>query len=226
MDLQRAQLPGEARDTEGQKRGASGRLRRKALPLLFSALLAIVAWRDLRPLLGFGKGAARPAVSPGMAKRGDELAARGRSGGESRDPRPGDRLAVLRLAELDRLPIDSRATRNPWQFVEPPLPPLRSRGGPLNPSFALSSTIQPSQRVAEPPPAPHPAEFTLLYLGSFGTPETKIAVFTDGKRQLNLLEGGVIDGQFRIARVDREFVDIQFVDFPDWPAKRFGLRRP
>jgi hypothetical protein len=127
---------------------------------------------------------------------------------------------MLRLTELDRLPIDSRATRDPWRFVDPP---PRARRASQNPIQVLTHSVQ-SRKLAEEPIGPRPAEFTLRYLGSFGTPETKVAVFTDGKRQLNLLEGGVIDGQFRVTRVGREFVDIQFVGFPGCPAQRLGLR--
>jgi type IV secretory pathway VirB9-like protein len=72
---------------------------------------------------------------------------------------------------------------------------------------------------------PKPAEFTMEYLGNFGPPEKKIAVFNDGKKIYNALQGDVIDNKFIVARIGYESVDIRFVGFPDWPAKRLGVRR-
>lgn len=71
---------------------------------------------------------------------------------------------------------------------------------------------------------PKPAEFTLEYLGYFGPPDKKIAVFIDGKAEFTVPEGGVIDNKFIVARIGYESVDIRFVGFPDWPAKRVGIR--
>lgn len=72
---------------------------------------------------------------------------------------------------------------------------------------------------------PKPPEFTMEYLGNFGTPEKKIAVFTDGRKTYNALEGETIENKFIVARIGYESVDIRFVGFPDWPAKRLGVRR-
>lgn len=72
---------------------------------------------------------------------------------------------------------------------------------------------------------PKPPEFTMEYLGNFGPPERKIAVFANGPKTYNVLEGGVIENKFIVARIGYESVDIRFVGFPDWPAKRVGVRR-
>ena len=71
---------------------------------------------------------------------------------------------------------------------------------------------------------PKPAEFTLKYLGYFGPPNKKIALFTDGKVEVQVLEGDVIDNKFIVAHIGYESVDIRFVGFPDWPAKRVGIQ--
>ena len=72
---------------------------------------------------------------------------------------------------------------------------------------------------------PRPPEFTLQYLGSFGSANRRIAVFTDGKTVHNLQEGQVLEGKFIVARIGYESVDIKFVNFPDEPAKRLGIQR-
>ncbi|HEV2843675.1 MAG TPA: hypothetical protein VG477_02420, partial [Thermoanaerobaculia bacterium] len=72
---------------------------------------------------------------------------------------------------------------------------------------------------------PKPPEFTMEYLGYFGPADRRIAVFTNGKNQINVLEGGVIQNQFIVERIGYESVDIRFVGFPNEPAKRVGVRR-
>ena len=63
------------------------------------------------------------------------------------------------------------------------------------------------------------------YLGSFGPPEKRLAVFTDGKTIHNALEGEVLDNKFIVAHIGYESVDIQFVGFPD-VARPAARRRP
>jgi hypothetical protein len=72
---------------------------------------------------------------------------------------------------------------------------------------------------------PKPPEFTMEYLGNFGPPNKKIAVFSDGKKIYNTVEGEVIDNKFIVAHIGYESVDIRFVNFPNTPAKRLGVRR-
>jgi hypothetical protein len=72
---------------------------------------------------------------------------------------------------------------------------------------------------------PKPPEFAMEYLGNFGPADKRLAVFNDGKKIYNALEGEVIDGKFVVARIGYESVDIGFVGFPDWPVKRLSVRR-
>lgn len=132
---------------------------------------------------------------------------------------PADQLAVLHMADLDRIPGISAPGRNPWSFVDPP-------------QKIATSISRRSLPVLEAPPVapagpavrenPYP-EFTLRYLGRFGPPEKQIAVFTDGTRVLNRLQGGVIDGRFVVARIGYESVEIRLVEFPEAPARQVGV---
>lgn len=72
---------------------------------------------------------------------------------------------------------------------------------------------------------PKPPEFTMEYLGNFGPPDKKIAVFSTGKRTINAQEGQVLEKEFIVARIGFESVDIKYVKFPEVQPKRIGLRR-
>jgi hypothetical protein len=153
---------------------------------------------------------------------------------ESRTAHPGDRVAVLRVPDLDRMPGEARVGRDPWRFVDPPPPPPPK---PYVPSAdELRRMEEERRRAAEAAAAaaaeaarlaaiPKPPEFTMEYLGNFGPPDKKIAVFSNGKTTLNALEGQVIENKFIVARIGYESVDIKFVNFPGTPAKRLGVRK-
>lgn len=124
---------------------------------------------------------------------------------------------MLNVANLEGAHSPSAAGRDPWRFVDAPSrPPL--------PEPAHVPSPQPSFRpTSSPLPATMPPEFTLEYLGHFGPRHKKIAVFSDGRRVVNALEGDVIDGNFIVARIGHESVEILLADFPGWPAQRLRM---
>lgn len=182
--------------------------RRKALLIAFGALLLIGAWRSLQPLLRDEEpvpAAARPSSIAGNA-----------------GIRPGDRLATLHLASLDRpSPGSATAGRDLWSFVDPP-----ARRQPETATAFPPRSENPPAPVTEPAlnPPPQPT-VSLKYLGNFGPAGKKIAVLSNGQQIYNALEGDVIDGKYIVARIGYESVDIRFVDFPDLPAQRVGVRQ-
>jgi hypothetical protein len=213
--------------------------RQRVLILILIALALIAAWRYfLAPMLGIGGDEApAPAVAarPATDGEGDPLARTGRSNANEQrhGARPGDHVAVLRLADLDRVPAESPGGRDPWRFVDPPPPPPPAP--PKGPSAEELRRLEEARRLAEQrareaaqalaveAAKPKPAEFTLQYLGRFGPADKKLAVFTNGKDVQNVLEGDVIDNKFIVAHIGLESVDIRFVGFPDWPTKRVGV---
>jgi hypothetical protein len=219
----------------------NGNTRQRNLLIVLGVLLLIVGWMYLRPLLGLGgddevlvPAAQRP--SAGIDDEdGGPVARRPASGEEHHGARPGDRVSVLRVADLDRVPPVLTAGRDPWRYVEPPPPPAPKPPPP--PSAEELRRMEEERRRAEEAARlaaaeaariaaiPRPPEFTMEYLGYFGPPDKKIAVFSNGKTTVNKLEGGVIDNKFIVARIGYESVDIRFVGFPDAPAKRLGVRR-
>jgi len=213
----------------------NGSSRQKNLLIILGILLVITAWIYLRPLLGFGgdDGAAPAPAARTAGEPGDEPAVPSRPIRESHTAHPGDRVAELRVPDLDRVPGEARVGRDPWRFVDPPPPPPPPPPPIHVPTAAELEALRRAQeeaaeraRLAAIEAAkPRPPEFTMEYLGNFGPPDKKIAVFSNGKRTVNALEGQVIDNKFIVARIGYESVDIKFVNFPGTPAKRLGVRK-
>ncbi len=213
--------------------------RQRVLILVLIALALIAAWRYfLAPMLGIGgdEAAAPAAARPATDAEGDSLT-RGRSNASEQHhgARPGDKVAVLRMADLDRVPAESPGGRDPWRFVDPPPPPPVK---PKGPSAEELARLEAARRAAEEraraaaaaaaieAAKPKPAEFTLKYLGRFGPADRKLAVFTNGKDIIDVQEGETIDNKFIVSHIGLESVDIRFVGFPDWPTKRVGVSPP
>jgi len=219
----------------------NGNPRQRNLLIVLGLLLLVVAWRYLGPSLGLGGGeeasapvAAAPRPGGGIDDEGDGPPAPQAAAAGHHGARPGDRVAVLRMADLDRVPPSSTPGRDPWRFVDPPPPPPPPLPAPPPPPSAEElRRMEEERRRAEEAARlaaieaakPNPPEFAMEYLGNFGPPERKIAVFSNGKKTYNVLEGDVIENKFIVARIGYESVDIRFVGFPDWPAKRVGVRR-
>jgi hypothetical protein len=208
----------------------------KALLIVLACLAAFAGWHYLRPLLGFGapdEGAPAAARAPG-AEPGEESAGRPRPTRVSHTARPGDRVAVLKMASLDHVATDPKAGRDPWRFVDPPPPPkplvraptpAELREQELARQRAAAAAAAAAAEAARLAAIPKPPEFTMEYLGNFGPPDKKIAVFANGKRILNAQEGQVLEKEFIVARIGYESVDIKYVKFPEVQPKRIGLRR-
>jgi hypothetical protein len=217
----------------------NGGSRQKTLLIVLACLAAFAGWHYLRPLLGFGvpdEGAPAAAARAPGAEPGEEGGpARPRPASrESHTARPTDRVAVLKMASLDHVVTDPKVGRDPWRFVDPPPPPAPTPHVPtaaelreqeLARQRAMAAAAAAAAEAARIAAIPKPPEFTMEYLGNFGPPDKKIAVFSNGKRTLNAQEGQVIEKEFIVARIGFESVDIKYVKFPEVQPKRIGLRR-
>jgi len=205
------------------------------------ALFAL--WHYLGPVLGLGGSAevAGPSTAqrPATDSEGDEPSRPSRRVATTthQGAKPGDRVAVLRMSDLDRMPGQSKAGRDPWRFVDPPPPPPPAPHVPTKEELEAQRRAEEEARrraeeaarlAAIEAAKPHPPEFNFQYLGRFGPPDRQIAVFTNGKQTINKQEGEVIDNKFVVAHIGYESVDISFVGFPTVPPKRVGVtpRRP
>lgn len=210
--------------------------RQKRLIMILGVLVLIVAWRYVvSPLLDGGGEDVEIPTRPTAGNLEDEPARRPVSAEEeSQGARPGDRVEILRMADLERPPRPLVAGRDPWRFVDPPPPPPPKPAPPPPPPSAEELARRERERLAALERArlaaieaakPKPPEFTMEYLGYFGPADRKIAVFSNGKTQLNAQEGETILNEFIVAQIGYESVDIRFVRFPNEPPKRVGIRR-
>jgi len=214
----------------------NGDARQRYLLYVLGVVALIALWHYLGPVLGFGRSdeATGPTVQrPALDAEGDEPTRPSRRVTTARQgAKPGDRVAVLRMADLERVPGASQGGRDPWRYVDPPPPP------PPKPHVPTKEELEAQRRAEEEArrraeeaarlaaieaAKPHPPEFTLQYLGRFGPPDQQIAVFTNGKQIFNKQEGEVIDNKFVVAHIGYESVDIGFVGFPTVPKKRVGV---
>lgn len=136
------------------------------------------------------------------------------------------RVVELDVARLDAQPRDYEPGRDPFRYYQPPPPPPPPP--PPGPTAEELAALEAARRAAAeqaPPPDPGPQlpEIALQYLGSFGPRERPIAVFTDGDAIYNAVEGDVLEGQFVVANIGFESVDLGYVEFPDEPPARLAV---
>jgi len=209
--------------------------RTKMLLAVLGVVALFAAWQWIGPALGMGGG----EEIGGRDDSGD-FQPMGRTGNLGRTAeRPlVEEVVDLRIAELGGTARDYRPGRDPWRFKVPPPPPTPPPPPPPKPPTAaeLRAREEAARLLAEQQAAanaarlaemnkPKPPPFTLQYLGKFGPEERPIAVFTDGKNILNVQEGEVIQGKFIVGQIGFESVEIQFVDFPNWPSQRLPVGR-
>jgi|CXWL01.1.fsa_nt_gi hypothetical protein len=96
----------------------------------------------------------------------------------------------------------------------PPVPPVLCPNGRVDPGETYKTC---PQDVPGPRPVPYGC------LGLFGSPNHRLAVLINGKQVMNVQEGDVLDGEYVVAKIGLESVDIKWVKFPDEPAKRLAV---
>lgn len=209
--------------------------RTKMLLAALGVVALFAAWQWIGPALGMGGG---DETGGGRNDTGN-FAPMGKVGGLGRAPeRPQvEEVVDLRIAELGGTARDYKPGRDPWRFVTPPPRPAPTPPPPRPLTEAeIRAREEAARRLAEQQAAaeaarraeierPKPPPFTLQYLGKFGPAERPIAVFTDGKTILNVQEGEVIQGKFIVGQIGFESVEIQFVEFPNWPSQRLPVGR-
>jgi len=217
--------------------------RQKVLLGVLVVLLLILGWVYLVPGGGDDAAPARApgrtagAVDPdaGLAAAPPRPAAGGFAVVSASDAAPGAPQTVepLRLAALSRTPPGFITGRDPWRFVEPPPPPPPKPRVPSAAELrAMREAEEARQRLlaeqarlkAIDDATPKPPPFTWSYLGNFGPPSLRIAVFSDGKRVWNARQGETLENKFIVAQIGYESVDIRFVGFPDVPAERLAVK--
>lgn len=187
--------------------------------IVLAVVLAVVAWRQLGPLI-----AGTPA----------ESSVRGGHPG-TRTTRESDLLGQelpvveeLRLADLEQASGQYSPGRDPFQFGQTAQPPqsktARDAAAARRRELRDSQAKKPSPQAVRPTAsAPQLPTVDVVFLGSFGPETRRLAVFSDGADIYNVLEGEILKEQFVVVRIGFESADVGFVGFPDAPAKRLEI---
>ena len=154
---------------------------------LVTVLVAVMLYtfRDAAGPVRAGQSAVARAGQPPAAAAGNRA-----------ESVPGVRLSALK----DERPVPAGNGRN--LFVDKPkAPPPTPRVTPL--------PLDPNAPPAPPPPAP---PITLKLIGIVQGSGGPVAALTDGKDVFFGREGDVIEGRYRIVKVNVESIDIAYVD--------------
>ncbi len=165
-----------------------------ALAALLVVLAAVVGWQ-VRNTGATGVSGSLAQVRPESAR---VAAARDRAAA----------VPELRLADLKALAAMQapRLSRNPFREQPPPPPVLPGRSGP----GGLAAFIGPQQPPPPPPPPPITLKLVAIVRGS-GRPIVGLAT-ADGRDVFYGREGDIVEGRYRIIKVNVESIDISYVD--------------
>lgn len=183
--------------------------------LLLGLLVLLIAYGGARSCGGQTDAPATVGAESASSRR---LTRTGSARPVRAQARPEPLVVALNVEQLEKKPGTFQAGRDPFRFAPKQAPPRRQPPKPRR-----QPRRQP-ERVAEAQPtAPRPPEIDFVYLGSFGTKQRRIAVFSDGEEITNALTGDLLKGQFVVAKIGFESVDIKFKDFPDAPPRRLSV---
>lgn len=120
-------------------------------------------------------------------------------------------------------------TRNVFRFYDRPTPtptPLPTpRPTPIQPGS--SAFVGPLPIPPTPTPTPIvPPAIPYKVIGKFGERDRPIVALEEGGRIINAREGDVVDGRFRIHKINRESVDISFPGLPPEITRRIPIPLP
>lgn len=155
------------------------------------------------------------------------LAADARSGSVS-DGRTRASLAGRRAAgQVEELATDDlevkpgvyRQGRDLFRYQEAPQPRQPRRRQPPKPPPKQETPVK---REPPAPPKAQPPPIDIVYLGSFGRPGRRIAVFSDDESIYNALVGDVIKEKFVLVAIGYESADLGFVGFPEVGSSRLA----
>jgi hypothetical protein len=110
---------------------------------------------------------------------------------------------ALKLAELEKVPDEPEAGRNPFRFGAKPAPP---------PPAYVPPPMPPPVQIAPPPPPPPqvPLKLTGVMDDPYGKKRAYLLDATGAMFQA--VDGDVIDGRYRLVRVERTSAVVEFLD--------------
>lgn len=146
---------------------------------------------------------------------------------ENSEQAPVTEVASLDLDALNGERQEREPGRNLWQYGRVQAPPVQPPA-PIEPP-PVPRNVQPAppvETVPFEPPKPQPPPVDVDFLGTFGPPSRRIAVFTDADDVLyNAFEGDTVKDKFIVQAIGFESVDLGFVGFADASAQRLEIKK-
>ena len=180
---------------------AAGPERTRLIVLLGLLVAAGAAW--------FYMSGSQPPV-PGPTTPGRTTASTPPGPRDTAGAKPGSRQTgkptvpeALKLAELEKVPDEPEAGRNPFRFgAKPAPPPPPSIPPPLPPPVVI------------PPPPPPPPQVPLKLAQVMDYPNGKrVAFLVDATGSMfQAIDGDIVDGRYRLVKVDRTSAIVEFYD--------------
>jgi hypothetical protein len=109
---------------------------------------------------------------------------------------------ALKLAELEKVPDEPEAGRNPFRFGARPLPPPP----PLPPP------LPPPTPIVQPPPPPPQVPLKLVSVVDDPYGKKRAFLVEPSGAMFQAVDGDVIDGRYRLVKVDRTSAVVEFRD--------------
>lgn len=173
-------------------------------------------------LLGLGGYYLWTQVSGGASSAGF-VASRGAGVSRAQRSRTVE-VEVLATDRLEQKPGVYQHGRDLFSYGQPEREQHQPRRQPPRPQ--PKPVEQPAQPpAATEPPKPEPPRIDVAYLGSFGRPGRRIAVFSDSENVYNALVGDVVKEKFVLVAVGYESADLGFVGFPEVSPRRLAAGR-
>ncbi|MGB5294464.1 MAG: hypothetical protein WBP34_05890 [Thermoanaerobaculia bacterium] len=193
--------------------------RQKVLLGVLLVLMLVAVGRQFGPRITAGFGSSESGNRSQTAERGTV-----RSVVDS----PG--VVELRLEDLEKVAGRFKPGRDPFRFGEArtlEAEPTEDEDDEAARAAAAQEALRrafEAQRRQEAAVSGRPVlpDFDLKFLGSFGSRQKRLAVFSDGAEIFNALEGGVLKSHFVIRQIGLESVDVGYLDYPDEPAIRLA----
>ena len=136
---------------------------------------------------------------------------------------PSAEIEALATDRLAHKPSVYRQGRDLFTYGQPPRPAAPPR--PPAPPSPPPKPVEETQPRVTQPPRPQPPPVDVVYLGSFGHPGRRIAVFSDDEAVYNARVGDVIKDKFILVTIGYESADLGFVGFPEASPRRLAVGR-
>jgi hypothetical protein len=181
---------------------AAGPERTRLTVLLALLIIAGAAWYYMA---GSQPPVQAPVTTAGRTGANVPPAARDTSGAKpaSRQAQKPTAPEALKLAELEKVPDEPEAGRNPFRFGAKPAPPP--------PAYVPPPMPAPTPIVQAPPPPPQvPLKLTSVYDDPYGK---KRAFLVDASGSMfQAVDGDIVDGRYRLVKVDKTSAIVEFYD--------------